>query len=165
MPQQVLCNQNHCDAQIFCRFNRITNDTWCALSCCQSRPQWLQISSGHFSPQSKVKASILLQASLPHHDSHFDLKITASCWRFHEVLRGWIKVNFLGGALYFYDEQILWKDQNDQTPVFSLWLLFGLFTGFADVSFFAFLPRGNNGLCVRRSESRCTIMQQLMIVL
>lgn len=120
MPQQVLCNQNHCDAQILCRFNRIMNDTWCALSCCQSRPQWcpnlLRTLCFLHTEETPVKGQSQYPCSrlLPHHGSHFDLKITASCCRFHEVLCGWIKVNFLGGALYFYDEQIPWKDQNYQ---------------------------------------------------
>lgn len=161
MPQQVLCNQNHC------RFNRIMNDTWCALSCCQSRPQWcpnlLRTLCFLHTEETPVKGQSQYPCSrlLPHHDSHFDLKITASCCRFHDVLCGWIKVNFLGGALYFYDEQIPWKDQNYQALCVSplshscVQSLAG-FWSFHSICwrvFLAFLTRGNNGLCVGRSHA------------
>lgn len=54
----------------------------------------VQISSGHFfflhteeTPVKGLRKPVsLLQVSLPHHDFHFDLKNTASCCRFREVL-------------------------------------------------------------------------------
>lgn len=58
MPQQVLCNQNHCDAQIH-------DVLWAAVSCCESRstvmsksPQDTFFFSTLKRRQSKVKASI-----------------------------------------------------------------------------------------------------------
>lgn len=53
------------------------------------------------------------------------------------------------------------------TPVFSLWLVFGLFTVFADVSFFAFLTQGITvcawvgvTLHYNAAVDDCTVMKQ-----